>query len=88
VRSTAAHLLAAGPSDWVVFAGPDGYSGDEEFFLHFIVQTIGSALKDHPSLDRAQFDQWVQTRHSQIENKELVYIAHQLDFLGRVGGEK
>jgi len=88
VRSTAAHLLAAGPSDWVVFAGPDGYSGDEEFFLHFIVQTIGSALKDHPSLDQAQFGQWVQTRHSQIENRELVYIAHQLDFLGRVGGEK
>ena len=86
VREAGASLLAAGPSDWVVFAGQDGYPADEEFFLHFIVHTIGSALADHPELDKRAFAEWVKTRHRQIEEGTLVYIAHQLDFLGRAGG--
>jgi SAM-dependent methyltransferase len=85
VRDTGANLIAAGPSDWVVFAGPDGYPADEQFFLHFIVHTIGSALAGHPELDGKAFTEWVQTRHQQVEDGTLVYIAHQLDFLGRVG---
>lgn len=85
VRDAGAHLLAAGPSDWVVFAGPDGYPGDEQFFLHFIVHTMGSALGDRPELDRKTFAAWVQARHQQVEDGTLVYIAHQLDFLGRIG---
>lgn len=85
LRSMGAELLAAGSSDWVVFAGATGYPGDEEFFMHFIVHTIGSALENHPELDREKLAQWVQTRHRQIEERRLVYIAHQLDFLGRVG---
>jgi hypothetical protein len=85
VRLAGAHLLAAGPSDWVVFSRPDGYPADEEFFLHFIADTMGSALKDHPELDKKRFSDWVQTRHRQVEERTLVYIAHQLDFLGRVG---
>jgi hypothetical protein len=79
-------LLAAGASDWVVFAGPTGYPGDEEFFMHFLVHTIGTALQGHPELNAQKFDDWVKTRHRQIEDRSLVYIAHQLDFLGRVRG--
>jgi len=67
-----------------VFAAPEGYPGDEEFFMHFIVHTIGSALEDHPGLDRKKFSEWIETRHAQVEQGRLVYIAHQLDFLGRV----
>lgn len=85
LRSMGVDLLAAGSSDWVVFAGPEGYPGDEEFFMHFIVHTIGSALQGHPELDNKKLSQWVQTRHNQIDDRTLVYIAHQLDFLGRVG---
>ena len=85
LRSMGAELLAAGSSDWIVFAGATGYPGDEEFFMHFIVHTIGSALENHRELDREKLAQWVQTRHRQIEERRLVYIAHQLDFLGRVG---
>jgi SAM-dependent methyltransferase len=77
-------LLAAGASDWVVFAGPTGYPGDEEFFMHFLVHTIGTALQGHPELNAQKFDDWVKTRHRQIGDRSLVYIAHQLDFLGRV----
>jgi len=80
LRSSGVDLLAAGSSDWVVFAGPEGYPGDEEFFMHFIVHTIGSALQGHPGLDRKKFSEWIETRHAQVEQGRLVYIAHQLDF--------
>lgn len=85
LRSIGVDLLAAGSSDWVVFPGQAGYPGDEEFFMHFIVHTMGSALQDHPELDGKKLSHWVKTRHDQIEDRCLVYIAHQLDFLGRVG---
>jgi len=31
-----------------------------------------------------KFDEWINERHAQIDRHELIYIAHQLDFLGRV----
>lgn len=76
-------ILDAGSSDWVVFAGPHGYPHDEAYFLHFIIETIYRQLKEHPQLDAERFKQWATQRHNQIENGELVYIAHQLDFFGR-----
>ena len=82
-RAAGAHILAAGPSDWVVFAGPDGYHGDEAYFLHFLVHTIGLALAAHPDLDARALSDWVEKRHREIEEGNLVYIAHQLDFVGR-----
>lgn len=83
LRATGIEVLAAGSSDWVVFAGPNGYSADEAYLLHFIVDTIASALAGHPELDPIQFADWISLRHSQIEDSTLVYIAHQLDVLGR-----
>ena len=80
---TGAALEAAGSSDWVVFPGKQGYGGDEGYFLHHIVHTIDTALREHPELDRAAFAGWVKARHEQIERAELSYIAHQLDVLGR-----
>ncbi len=88
VRSAGARLLEAGASDWVVFAGPDGYRGDDAYFLHFIIHTIGSALKGHPALDQERFARWVQERHTQIDQGRLVYIAHQMDFFGCVPGRR
>jgi len=84
IRRAGAELLAAGASDWVVFAGADGYPEDEEFFLHFIVHTVGCALENHPELDSKRFEQWLHERHDQVERRILVYIAHQMDFVGRV----
>jgi len=77
-------ILSAGSSDWVVFAGHNGYPDDEQYFLHHIIHTIETALFGHPELDERQFTKWVKTRHAQIEDQSLVYIAHQLDFLCRV----
>jgi hypothetical protein len=83
-RTDAVDVLAAGSSDWVVFAGANGYSGDEAYFLHDIIHTIDLVLTGHPHLDAERFIAWVARRHAQIEQGALVYIAHQLDVLGRM----
>jgi hypothetical protein len=84
LRTVGVDVLAAGSSDWVVFAGADGYPADEEYFLHDIIHTIGTALTGHPQLDAERLGAWVAQRHAQIEQGALVYIAHQLDVLARV----
>jgi len=84
LRTAGIDLLAAGSSDWVVFASKTGYPADEAYFLHFIIETIAGALHGQPALDQARFLAWINARHGQIERGELVYIAHQLDFLGQI----
>jgi SAM-dependent methyltransferase len=84
MRAVGANVLAAGSSDWVVFAGPEGYPADEAYFLHHIIDTIHMALATHPQLDPQRFEHWIRQRHIQIEEERLVYIAHQLDILGQV----
>lgn len=84
LRTLGAEVLAAGSSDWTVFAGQDGcYPADEAYFLRFILNTIEGALCDHPELDGARFERWLRERYAQLERGELVYIAHQMDFVGR-----
>ncbi len=80
-------ILAAGASDWIVHPGEGTYADDDAYFLHFIVNTVAQELKGHPQLDPTSFDAWVAERHQQIESSDLVYIAHQLDLLGRVQTE-
>ena len=84
LRTAGVDVLAAGSSDWVVFAGANGYPADEAYFLHDIIHTIDSALTGHPRLDGERLGAWVAQRHAQIEQGTLVYMAHQLDVLGRV----
>lgn len=83
LHASGANILDAGASDWIIYPGSDGYLGDEAFFLHFIINTIHHALSGHPELDQALFESWISRRHAQVERGELVYIAHQLDFVGR-----
>jgi SAM-dependent methyltransferase len=87
LRQAGAQILAAGGSDWVVFAQPNGaYPADEKYFLQFIVETMHRALASHPALAATQFEAWIAERQAQIKAGTLVYIAHQLDFLGRWPG--
>ena len=83
LRQNNIDILAAGSSDWVVFADKDGYPADEAYFLHFILHFFHQSLRNHTQLDAAKFEAWIAQRRAQIETGELVYIAHQLDFLGR-----
>jgi len=78
------HIAAAGSSDWVVFPTAGRYPADEAYFLHFIVHTIHGALRNDPAVAGEAFEQWIAARHAQIERGELIYIAHQFDFVGHV----
>lgn len=78
------HVLDAGSSDWVVIPHAGSYPADEAYFLHFIIHTLHGALTGHPELDPQCFDAWIATRHAQVERGELLYIAHQMDYLGVV----
>lgn len=86
LRALNVEIIEAGGSDWVVFAGKDGYAGDEAFFLHFIVDTVREALEHRPELSsqRDRFLNWIAHRHRLIDEGTLVYIAHQIDVVGRV----
>jgi len=85
IPESGGEILSAGASDWIVYPRGDSYPNNEAYFLHYILQTIHSALDGHPELEQFNFDDWINERHAQIDRHELIYIAHQLDFLGRVG---
>ena len=88
LRAAGAPALAAGSSDWVVSAGPDGnYPDDEAYFLRSILSTIQDALRSRPDrVELADLADWLAVRGRQLAAGELVYIAHQLDFVGRSPG--
>jgi len=88
LRDAGAPALAAGSSDWVVSAGPDGnYPGDEAYFLRSILDTIQNALRYRPDrVEPADLADWLAERGRQLAAGDLVYIAHQLDFVGRSPG--
>src|SRR5580658_11355769 len=88
LRDAGAPALAAGSSDWVVSAGPDGnYPADEAYFVRSILSTIQNALRTRPDrVDPADLADWLAVRGRQLAAGELVYLAHQLDFVGRSPG--
>jgi hypothetical protein len=90
LRAAGAPALAAGPSDWVVSAGPDGrYPADEAYFLHSILNTIQNALRNRQDrVEPGDLADWLAERGRQLAAGELVYIAHQLDFVGRSPGQR
>ena len=85
LREAGATVTAAGSSDWVVFAGPQGYPDDEAFFLEYILQTMEKALSDHIELADDDFSGWLAQRRHQLATGELYYIAHQIDYFGFYG---
>ena len=88
LRDAGAPALAAGSSDWVVYPAADGnYPADEAYFLHSILNTIRDALRNRQDqVEPADLADWLAERGRQLAAGELVYIAHQLDFVGRSPG--
>lgn len=83
LAAAGATLLAAGASDWVTHPVAGRYPADEAYFLHYIIHTVATALAGRPELNPDRFTRWIRARHAQVEAAELVYIAHQMDFLGQ-----
>ena len=77
-------ILSAGASDWVVHPVDGRYPAEEAYFLGCILAFFENTLGNHPELDPGYFAGWLERRREQVARGELVYIAHQMDFLVRV----
>src|SRR5258708_6963930 len=84
LQNAGAKVLAAGASDWVVYPQDKGYVAEEAYFLYFILHFFEESLSNHTELDASAFARWLSERRAQVESGQLVYIAHQMDFLARV----
>ncbi|WP_049972351.1 class I SAM-dependent methyltransferase [Haladaptatus cibarius] len=82
-RNRGTELLAVGSSDWVVYPENGSYPADEGIFLRHILGTIAGVLDGHSEIDAAAFSDWLTTRHRQVGEGELTYIAHQFDVLAK-----
>jgi SAM-dependent methyltransferase len=83
LAAAGAEVLAAGPSDWLVFPQGGAYPEDEDFFLNFILATIENEMGTKADIDQDRLDAWVRARRAQVSHAELIYLAHQIDFFGR-----
>ena len=88
LQAAGARIVAAGSSDWLVLPSPKGYPADEAYFLGHILHTVEEALRDRPEVDQAVLTDWLFRRRTQVDRGELVYIAHQLDFLATAPGKR
>jgi hypothetical protein len=82
LQGSSLELLAAGRSDWVIHPGQTGYSREETFFLHSIVETVERELAGRPC-PPSGLAAWGRLRHLQIDAGELSFLARHLDFLAR-----
>ncbi len=83
LKAAGASPLAVGASDWVVHPLPDGsYPGDEAEFLGHILDTVEAGLRQQPEISDSELDSWLSLRRAQVAQGDLLYIAHQLDFVG------
>jgi hypothetical protein len=75
-------LLAAGRSDWRIHPRRTGYSREEAFFLHSLVETVERELAGRPC-PPSGLAAWGRLRHVQIDAGELSFQARHLDLLAR-----
>ena len=81
LKQVGAEILSTGASDWVVYPVHGQYPFDEAYFLDFILNFFEESLADHPDLEAVTFSDWLRQRRAQVDHAELVYIAHQMDYL-------
>jgi hypothetical protein len=84
LKQARAQVVSAGASDWVVYPVDGLYPLEEAYFLQFILHFFEESLSAHPGLEPSAFVDWLAKRRQQVERGELVYIAHQMDFLCQV----
>jgi SAM-dependent methyltransferase len=82
-RSAGVTVDAAG-SDWVVAPTDGTYPADEAFFLRYILDTVEDAVGEMTDGEFEPLERWLRRRREQLDERELLYLTHQLDVLGRV----
>jgi hypothetical protein len=76
-------ILECGSADWVIFPGESGYSPDEKYFVECLVKTALSAISESGDVAGREVELWASRKLDQLNSKELIFQAHQLDFLGK-----
>ncbi|MBD3274536.1 MAG: hypothetical protein GF372_04460 [Candidatus Marinimicrobia bacterium] len=76
-------ILESGSSDWVIFPGESGYSPDEKYFVECLVKTALSAITELSDVAGQDVEFWASRKLEQLNSNELIFQAHQLDFLGK-----
>eukprot|EP00741_Cyanophora_paradoxa_P006137 tig00000944_g5950.t1 len=76
-------VARAGGSSWAVHPAEGVYEGDEAYFLHCILHFIAERLAASPAVEAGRAAEYVRRRREQVGTGELVYVAHNLDFVGR-----
>ncbi|MCX8024564.1 MAG: class I SAM-dependent methyltransferase [Thermanaerothrix sp.] len=74
-------LVAVGASDWVVSPRRGEYQSEEADFLRSILHFVEDSLSRQALISPSALADWLATRREQVSRCELVFIAHQLDFL-------
>jgi len=85
LNSLSVEILAAGASDWVVYPQRGQYPAEEAFFLNCILRFYEESLSTRASVPSQALQNWLKIRRGQVENGQLTYVAHQMDFLCRNG---
>jgi len=81
-----AEVIAAGASDWVIFPRDGAYPDGEAAVLVRILDLVEGALRESPAVPAERLAMWIAHRRRQVQEAQLVYIAHQLDVLSRRPG--
>ena len=75
-------ILAAGSSDWIIHPRSHQYTAEETFFLQAIIDTVAAELARNPDPPPG-LATWAETRHQQVRDGELSFLAKHLDLLAR-----
>ena len=77
-------ILSAGASDWIIHPVNGTYIQSDQFFLGQMLHFVESELKKSNEIDNDVADDWLKKRRQQLNSGELIFLAHQIDVLGRV----
>ena len=75
-------VLSLGPSDWVIYPRHSEYPQEERYLLESILNFLAQSLRGYSEIVLKELDFWIGERNRQLENGELIFVAHNLDFLG------
>jgi SAM-dependent methyltransferase len=75
-------IISLGSSDWVIYPRHGGYPEKECHLLQSILNFVTQSLRGYSEIAPEEIDFWIRERKRQLENGKLIFVAHNLDFLG------
>jgi SAM-dependent methyltransferase len=75
-------VISLGSSDWVLYPRHGEYPREERHLLQFILNLVTQALRGYSELAPEEIDFWIGERKRQLDDGQLIFVAHNLDFLG------